>query len=189
MLLGFPHSGASPVVVQVLQSNFEESQLTTSILCFVTIMALLICSKETNITMFHDPNLRNEGTNLQNGKSEEWKNEIVCHAMLQFVFGLIPIPRPVLPIPILLTYNVMLFRGEHNHDLWDESSIFNDHCITLLNELTHLSFHHFFFKRRYRVEGSVNTKTLRHFSHCMPEEYFSFYPDLIQWAPNWTWRI
>lgn len=41
-------------------------------------MALLICSNETNMTTFHDPNLRNEGTNLQEKQrkeicSEEWK--------------------------------------------------------------------------------------------------------------------
>lgn len=53
------------VVVQVSQSK---SQFGASIFFFVTIMALLICSNETNITTFHDPNLRNEGTNLQETK-------------------------------------------------------------------------------------------------------------------------
>lgn len=46
-------------------SEGEESQFTTSILCLETIMARLICSNETNITTFHDPNLRNDGTNLK----------------------------------------------------------------------------------------------------------------------------
>lgn len=47
------------------------AQFVASIFFFVTIMALLICSNETNITTFHDPNLRNEGTNLQNKKEKE----------------------------------------------------------------------------------------------------------------------
>lgn len=46
-------------------SQTVKSYFLSSIDFFVTIMALLICSNETNITMFHDPNLRNEGTNLQ----------------------------------------------------------------------------------------------------------------------------
>lgn len=41
-----------------------EAQLCASMFFLVTIMALLICSNETNITTFHDPNLRNDGTNL-----------------------------------------------------------------------------------------------------------------------------
>lgn len=69
------------------QTLTEESQLTTSILCFVTIMALLICSKETNITMFHDPNLRNEGTNLQNGKGKSEKMKLCVMQYCNF-FGI-----------------------------------------------------------------------------------------------------
>lgn len=47
------------------ETVLQESQFVASLLFFVTIMALLICSNETNITTFHDPSLRNEGTNLQ----------------------------------------------------------------------------------------------------------------------------
>ena len=41
------------------------AQLGVSIFFLVAIMALLICSNDTNITTFHDPSRRNEGTNLQ----------------------------------------------------------------------------------------------------------------------------
>lgn len=65
IFIRFLQPRSNPVVVQVFQSN---CQFVASILFLVTIMALLICSNETNITMFHEPNLRNEGTNLQETK-------------------------------------------------------------------------------------------------------------------------
>ena len=59
------------VIFQI--SNFsQESQFPSSYRFFVTIIALLICSNVTNITTFHDPSLRNEGTNLQ--KTNEIEN-------------------------------------------------------------------------------------------------------------------
>lgn len=48
-----------------------EAQLCASMFFLVTIMALLICSNETNITTFHDPNLRNDGTNLWRRKKKK----------------------------------------------------------------------------------------------------------------------
>lgn len=55
------------------QTLKRESQFLSSILFLVTIMALLICSNETNITTFHDPSLRNEGTNLHKREGKEKK--------------------------------------------------------------------------------------------------------------------
>lgn len=62
-------TGSSPLV-----------QLLASILFLVTIMALLICSKETNITTFHEPSLRNEGTNL---RDEGRKTKFLRHLPLK----------------------------------------------------------------------------------------------------------
>lgn len=59
------------------QTLKRESQFLSSILFLVTIMALLICSNETNITIFHDPSLRNEGTNLQKREGKEKKTIII----------------------------------------------------------------------------------------------------------------
>lgn len=56
-------AGSSPWIKHLK----PESQFLASMLFLVAIMALLICSNETNITTFHEPSLRNEGTNLCKG--------------------------------------------------------------------------------------------------------------------------
>lgn len=59
------------IFIDVPSHFSQEPQFPSSYRFFVTIIALLICSNVTNITTFHDPSLRNEGTNLQETNEKE----------------------------------------------------------------------------------------------------------------------
>lgn len=78
----FQPTGGSKSFSQTLK---WESQFLASIFFFVTIMALLICSNETNITTFHDPNLRNEGTNLREKNKDKKSGEEMQHCWIAFI--------------------------------------------------------------------------------------------------------
>lgn len=53
--------------------------VVASTLFLETIISLLSCSNDTNITTFHEPSLRKEGTNLRVEKSQiiRWLDSVI----------------------------------------------------------------------------------------------------------------